>query len=164
LIKKREHQGDREFDGGELHASRLPSDLFVLAGLDDGRVQVKIMGHHRRSENADGDVEHLRILDDLKLRKESAENAGMLGLEKMISARNTADVRIRVTTSAFDVAKSLFWRYITASTSSAVMQTPQISGILNSRSARSPTDHLREIARRKCHSHNSHSMIAIGRE
>ena len=43
-------------------ASRLPSCVSrVLARLHDRRVQVEVVRHHRRAEDADGDVEHLAV-------------------------------------------------------------------------------------------------------
>ena len=45
-----------------LIASRLPSRrLLEFPRLHDGRMQIKIMRHHRRAENADADVEHLLV-------------------------------------------------------------------------------------------------------
>ena len=45
-----------------LIASRLPSEVpLEIAGLHDGGVEVKIMRHDRRAENADADVKHVVI-------------------------------------------------------------------------------------------------------
>ena len=60
-----------------LMASRLAFGvLLVFPRLHDRRVQVKIVRHHRRAENADGDVKHLRVRHDLRLGNEPAEHTG----------------------------------------------------------------------------------------
>ena len=40
---------------------RLATSSPILARLDDRRVQVQVVRHHRRAEDADGDVEHVGI-------------------------------------------------------------------------------------------------------
>ena len=47
-------------------ASRLLADVVeILARLHDRRVQVQVVRHHGRAEDADRDVEHLRVAHDL---------------------------------------------------------------------------------------------------
>ena len=58
--QQREHQSDRRIDGRE--GDRLPlagRRRLEVTRLHDGGMQIKIMRHHRRAENADGDVKHL---------------------------------------------------------------------------------------------------------
>ena len=61
-----QHQRDGAVGGGK--PDRFAFALlgrFYLPRLHDRRVQIEIVRHHRRSENSDGDVEHLRIGHDL---------------------------------------------------------------------------------------------------
>ena len=71
--EQRQHQRDgrvrrRPFD------RVAPAFVVALvgAGLHDRGVQIEIMRHHRGADDADGDVEHLRIGDDLGGRHEAA--------------------------------------------------------------------------------------------
>ena len=50
------------------------------AGLHHGGVQVEVVRHHRRAENADGDVQHIWIGDDLGHRHEAREDVADGGL------------------------------------------------------------------------------------
>ncbi len=50
-----------------LIASRFPADVQLVAPrLHDRRMEIQIVGHHRRAENADRDVEHAGIGHDLR--------------------------------------------------------------------------------------------------
>ena len=56
-------------------ASRRPSSIALeAAGLHDRGMQIEIMRHHGRADDADGDVEHLRIGHDLRRWHEAAEH------------------------------------------------------------------------------------------
>ena len=70
--EEREHQRDGRVDGGE--ADRLALALVgvaVLPRLHDRRVQVEVVRHHRRAEDADGDVEHLACRAGSRARDEA---------------------------------------------------------------------------------------------
>ena len=63
--EKRKHERDRGINGGELDRLGFAGGaLFIFAGLDNGRMQVKVVRHHGRAENADGDQEHLPVAKD----------------------------------------------------------------------------------------------------
>ena len=58
-----------------LIASRRPSSVRSIgAGLHDRGVQIEIMRHHGRADDADRDVEHLGIGDDLGRRHKAAQH------------------------------------------------------------------------------------------
>ena len=65
--EERRHQRDGRVDDRE--ADRLLPALHVVAvlpRLHDRRVQVQVVRHDRRAENADRDVEHVGIANDLR--------------------------------------------------------------------------------------------------
>ena len=65
--EERRHQRDRRVDRREpdrLELARLRVE--VLARLHDRRVQIQVVRHHRRAQDADRDVEHLGIAQDLR--------------------------------------------------------------------------------------------------
>ena len=75
--------------------------LLVLARLHDGGMQVEIVRHHRRAEDADGDVEHVRVREDLAPRDEAAEQPATSGRDQISSAaKQTPMVAMSVITSA----------------------------------------------------------------
>ena len=52
---------------------------FIGAGLHDRGVQIEIMRHHRGADDADGDVEHLGIGDDLGATAQSPSSTAATG-------------------------------------------------------------------------------------
>ena len=75
--EQRQHQRDggvrrRPFDrvAAALVGARIG------AGLHDRGVQIEVMRHHRRADDADRDVEHLGIGDDLGRRHKAAQHRG----------------------------------------------------------------------------------------
>ena len=63
--EEREHQRDGGVDVGEADGFALAGGgARVVARLDDGGVQVEVVRHDRRAEDADGDVEHFVVGDD----------------------------------------------------------------------------------------------------
>ena len=70
LMNKREHQRDGAVDGGvfdRLAPCRRGVSL-EGAGLHHRGVEIEVVRHHGRAEDADRDVEHRRIGDDLGRR------------------------------------------------------------------------------------------------
>ena len=101
--EEREHQRHGRIDGGELDRLAFASRrLLVFARLHDRRMQIKIMRHHRRAEDADGDVEHLLVRDDSRTRDEPDEHRRRCWVaRKSTRPRNSAPmVRMSVMTSA----------------------------------------------------------------
>ena len=71
--EEREHQRDRRVD--RRIADRLAAAGEVVAvfpRLHDRRVQIEVVRHHRRAEDADRDVEHVVIAHDLGRRQQPA--------------------------------------------------------------------------------------------
>src|SRR4051812_29759971 len=56
------------------------SRLRVATRLHDRRMQIEIVRHHRRTENADRDVEHIAVANDFGSRNEARRYAGEIGL------------------------------------------------------------------------------------
>ena len=77
--EERRHQRDRRIDGrkaNRLGLARMAVD--VPPRLDDRRVQVEVVRHHRRAEDAERDVEHVRIREHLGARNESGQHANRI--------------------------------------------------------------------------------------
>ncbi len=77
-----EREGERDGGVGEGEAHRLAPPLrvlVVLPRLHDGGVEVEVVRHHRRAEDAHRDVEHLRVLDDPAARQEAARDPRDVG-------------------------------------------------------------------------------------
>ena len=73
--QQREHQRDGRVDGGELQRFALFRQRFAIGSrLHDARVQVEIMRHHRGAEDAERQVEHFGVGDDLGGRREPADH------------------------------------------------------------------------------------------
>ena len=77
-------QRKRERDGGigKRIADRFPLALrcfFVLSRLHDAGVEIQIVRHDGRAEDADGDVEHIAVAEDLGARNEAAQHRGDVG-------------------------------------------------------------------------------------
>ena len=71
-----EHEGDARIDGGELdRLAAAGRRALEVARLHDGGVEIEIMGHDRRAEDADADVEHLRVGENRGMRDEAAQDA-----------------------------------------------------------------------------------------
>ena len=72
-MKSANMRAKRRIDGGELDrlafAFRRPLEI---ARLHDGGVQVEIVRHHGRAEDADAHVEHLLVLENFGARDEAA--------------------------------------------------------------------------------------------
>ena len=101
--EEREHQRDGGIDRRE--ADRLAPALqrvAVLARLHDRGVQVEVVRHHRRAEDADRDVEHVRVAQDLGVRDEARQRrrreSGCASHSSI--ANEPAIARISATTSA----------------------------------------------------------------
>ena len=75
-----DHQREEKRDGG---IERGEADRLALLGhgraigarLHDRGVEVEIVRHDGRAENAEREIEHVRIGDDLRARHEAAEHA-----------------------------------------------------------------------------------------
>src|SRR6266496_3280945 len=78
-----EHKRGTGVNGGEL--DRLAPAfrrLLELARLHDGGVEVKIMRHYCRAQNADANVEHSRICDDAWIGNKPEEDTDRAGFGK----------------------------------------------------------------------------------
>ncbi len=78
--EQRAHQRHRRVEGGV--ADGLPparAGLLVAARLHDGGVEVEVVRHHRRAEDADGDVEHLRVGGELGRGDEARQHGAHVG-------------------------------------------------------------------------------------
>ncbi len=72
---QREHQRHGAVDGGK--AQRLPlfrQGLAVVARLDDGRMQIQIVRHHRGPKDAQGQIEHGRVGHDFRRRRKAPDH------------------------------------------------------------------------------------------
>ena len=79
--QQRQHERDRRIDGRKLDRLALGRQrVGDDARLHDGGVQVEIMRHHGRAENAHGEVEHLRVAHDLDRRREAEDHLAHVGL------------------------------------------------------------------------------------
>ena len=57
----------RRIDGGKLDRLAFAfRRLLEFARLHDRRMQIEIMRHHRRADDADADVKHLLVRDNLR--------------------------------------------------------------------------------------------------
>ncbi len=74
--EEREHQRHRRVDRREPDRLALVlGQVAVFAGLHDRRVQVEVVRHHGRAEDADRDVEHVGVAQDLGARDEAERDA-----------------------------------------------------------------------------------------
>src|SRR5215469_6001377 len=65
VYKEREHQGNSGIYDKKTNGLSLAFwTTVILTGLHNGRMQIKIVRHHRGSQNAHGYIEHLRIAND----------------------------------------------------------------------------------------------------
>ena len=72
--QQRKHQRDSGIEGGVSHRlALLRRGVAVGARLHDGRVQVEVVRHHRGADDAHGQVEHVRVGEDLRGRREAAD-------------------------------------------------------------------------------------------
>ena len=89
--EEREHERHGRIDRGKLDRLRFPRGvLLVFARLHDRRVQVKVMRHDCRAQNADGDIQHLRVLDDFKPGHKPAQDFREVGFGKNDFSHETA--------------------------------------------------------------------------
>src|SRR5438046_9304798 len=103
-----EHKRGARIEGGELdRLAPALRRLLELARLHDGRVQVKIMGHHSRAKNADADVKHFLICDDAWIGNKPQEDASRAGLGKdQFSGKTTSDGGDKSDHNSLDIAKA----------------------------------------------------------
>ena len=135
--EQREHQRDRRVEHREADRLAAAAEVvLVLAGLHDRRVQVEVVRHDRRAEDADRDVEHVGVAHDLGARDE-ARRRRPRGRAARARARRANDPAIsddQQHDQRLDVAEA----GAAAATARAarradVRHTPQISGSPNSR-------------------------------
>ena len=70
--EQREHERHGRINRGELDGLAFAAGvLLVFARLHDGGMQIKIMRHDGRADDADADVKHARIFEDLRARERS---------------------------------------------------------------------------------------------
>ena len=114
---------------------RLFDVVAVLPRLHDRRVQVQVVRHDRRAEDADRDVEHVGIADDLGARQQPLHDAGQVGPgEPQLDRERPGDARRsagRQSLRRSGTGSAAGQR--TSSTSADVRHTPHIIGRPNSR-------------------------------
>ncbi len=135
IDEQRQHQRDgrvrrRPFD--RLAPARVVA--LIGARLHDRGVQIEIMRHHGRADDADRDVEHLRIGDDLGRRHEAAQDC-----RRPAAPRPRSGPRSRprsrsssAMTKASRKRKPRFIRSSSRNASSAAISAPPIRGMPNS--------------------------------
>ena len=75
MISEREHQRDGGIDRRELDRLAAVVDAVAEAArLHHAGMQVEIVRHHGRAEDAEREIEHVRIGDDLGGRREAADH------------------------------------------------------------------------------------------
>ena len=78
---KREHQRHRRIDGRELQRFLLLGHrLAIGAGLDDARVQIEIVRHHRRTDDPEPQIEHVRVGEEIGGRRKAADHLAPVGV------------------------------------------------------------------------------------
>ena len=63
-----------------------------MTRLRDRRVKIQIMRHHRRSKDADGNVEHFAIVQEFRGRKQAERHSAKIGPgQKDLDAKRDAN-------------------------------------------------------------------------
>ncbi len=108
IDEEREHERDARIDGGEFDGLAFAlGGLRELAGLHDGGVQVEIVRHDRGADDADADVEHGRVGDDMSSGDETEQDAAEAGLGKnQLGGEARADGGDERDDQRLDVAKA----------------------------------------------------------
>jgi hypothetical protein len=106
--KEREHQGGRGIDGGVFDGFAPAFRIqLVFAGLNNGGMQVKVVGHDGRAKNSNADVEHLLVFKDVDAGHESEQHAGKAGFgEKQFEGEAGADGNDQRDDESFDIAEA----------------------------------------------------------
>ena len=144
---RRQHQDgrvDEEGDGQRhgridgVEADGAADGRFVLlqlAALHQGRVQVQVVRHHGRADDADGDVQHPGLAKVRRDQRAAHFQEAGLGLRQDEDLDEVADAdgrdSSRTTASMVRIPKRC--RASSSSTSKPVMMTAQNSGMWNSR-------------------------------
>ena len=108
-----DEQGEHERHGrvyrGELDGLAFACGVLLeLARLDNGRVQVKIVRHDGRANDADGDVEHVLIFEDLRTGDETQKQGRDVRFGKeQFRRETTGDGRNERDDQRFNVTKPL---------------------------------------------------------
>src|SRR5439155_8128897 len=104
-----EHERNTRIDRGELDRFAFAFErLLELASLHNGRVQVKVMRHHGRTKDADADIEHSRICNNVRTGNKSEQDAGNAGFgEKKLGSETTSDGGDKRDHNGLDVTKAL---------------------------------------------------------
>jgi hypothetical protein len=106
--EQREHQRGARIDRGKPDCLALARvRIGVLACLHDGRMQVQVVRHHRRAENADGDVQHVVVAEYFSGGNESGGHCHRVRMRQPQFDRETRrDHQNECHHQRFDVAKS----------------------------------------------------------
>ncbi len=68
-----EHERDARVDGCKLDRLTFAGRrLLVIARLHDRGMEIQIMRHNRGAKNTDGDVKHVAIANDFRMRNKTA--------------------------------------------------------------------------------------------
>ena len=80
---EREHQRDGGIEGREPQGfAPLGQGVAISAGLHDSGMQVEIMRHDRRAEDAEREIEHVGFGQDLARRRKAAHHVAPLRIRK----------------------------------------------------------------------------------
>ena len=150
-MKKAKRQRDRRVEEREAHRlalARRPSPR--TPRLHDRRVQIQVVRHHRRAEDADGDVEHLAVGDDVRGRHEALRpRRRRRARARTISNRKHRPTdAMSVMTSASRTRTPRFCSASSSRTSKPVTSTPTASGMMEQQVQRDRrADDLGQVAR-----------------
>ena len=104
-----EHERNGRIDRGELDCFAFAFErLLELTSLHNGRVQVKVMRHYSRAKDADADIEHPLICDNVRSGNKAEQDAGQTGFgEKKLGSETTSDGGDKRDHNGLDVTKAL---------------------------------------------------------
>ena len=145
-------------------ASLFLSCLLDLSGLHNGRMQIQVVRHNRSSDDANGDIEHGRVLQNFGARHESVKHATHIRFrQKQVDAKTRAMVAISTITRVSSARNPLFCNTRMSNTSTAVMITPYNMGMLNRslRAMAEPMTSARSVAA-IASSHKIHNITTTG--
>ena len=106
--KQGEHKRAGGINGCEFDRLPFPRrGLFKLPRLHYRRMEIKIMRHHRGTQNADADVQHPLIGHDSRTWNEPEKNSGEAGFrENQLRGKTPADRDNQGKDERFDVTKA----------------------------------------------------------
>ena len=99
---------DESSDGEADRFGLARVGVHVAARLHDRRVQIQVVGHHGRAQDAERDVEHRRVRQDLGARHEAQRHGRRVGLRQPdLDGEAAGDGHDERDDERLDVAESL---------------------------------------------------------